>query len=703
MNVDDTTMGSGFHDDHADAAEATPGRVRALQQQIARTHQRMTEATNRTVDLHVQLDQARAKLRDRDDRLAELQRRLTQLQTAVQQRDDRLAEMERRLGQVVDVARDGRSRPWLVRRLQTYVERTGGGFGGRLYALLDYAVLRWRGGRASTLFARDWYLSGNPDVKASGADPLWHYLRSGFREGRDPHPLFDTDWYARKYPDVASSKRNPLVHYLRHGGFENRNPNPLFDSAWYLAMNPDVQRSGVNPLVHFVETGSRERRDPSTRFSCRGYLESNPEVEREGLCPLEHYLQFRGGAHSSSGETGVIGAAGPAGQLDRRVVIIDSWYPRPDRDSGSIDAINFIRVFASLGYATTFVATAEFSSESTYKHALRDIGVDVVDSRAWPSVDEFLRAKGDRPAIFFLSRVHAGGHYFEHVRAHAPRAKVIFNTVDLHGIRERREAVLRNDRRAVHLSMLTWERELYLSRLADATIVVSAVEAASLREHAPGSNVFEIPLIRELGGRTRPFHERRGVGFVGGFVHPPNVDAVCHFLDDVWPLIHAERPDWTFLVMGSDIPAAIAHRSDPGLKVVGYVPDLSAALGDLRLTVAPLRYGAGAKGKVVSSLSHGVPCVGTSVAFEGMGLMDGEAVLMASSPADFAAQVIRAYEDEALWYRLSERGLELLERRHSIDAGSAHIKRVLGSLGLPVEDARSVDVAVAATPAARVS
>ena len=118
----------------------------------------------------------------------------------------------------------------------------------------------------SGLFDRAVYLQNNPDVAASGADPLTHYIQVGGREGRDPHALFDSDWYLARNPDVAAAGENPLVHYLKTGASEGRDPHPSFDTDWYARRNPDVAAQGTNPLAHYVRFGMREGRAPHPDF-----------------------------------------------------------------------------------------------------------------------------------------------------------------------------------------------------------------------------------------------------------------------------------------------------------------------------------------------------------------------------------------------------------------------------------------------------
>jgi hypothetical protein len=154
---------------------------------------------------------------------------------------------------------------------------------------------RWTNGNArvihrSGLFDIGWYLYCNPDVEASGQDPLLHYVRRGWREGRDPSPFFSVGWYLNHYLDVRRAGLEPLYHYVNFGTAEGRDPHPLFKSAWYLMQNNDVTRDGANPLLHYITCGAAEGRDPHPWFRTDWYLAQNPEVARSGLNPLFHYV-----------------------------------------------------------------------------------------------------------------------------------------------------------------------------------------------------------------------------------------------------------------------------------------------------------------------------------------------------------------------------------------------------------------------------
>jgi glycosyltransferase involved in cell wall biosynthesis len=369
------------------------------------------------------------------------------------------------------------------------------------------------------------------------------------------------------------------------------------------------------------------------------------------------------------------------------VLMIDCIYPRPDEDAGSLEALHFIEMFQTLGYQVAFIADTEFSVDSPARKALTTLGVYCVSHSDYGSVEAFLTAASAALDVCFLSRVHSGGRYVEAVKRLCTHAKIVFNTVDLHHVREEREALLKKDRRALNLAWRTRERELAIARLVDATIVVSQSEALLLSETIPGTPVYTIPLVHKSPSRTNGFMPRCGVGFIGNFMHSPNVDAVDYFLDTIWPDVRNRLPGVPFYIIGPGIPDKIWGRTELGVIVVDHVPDLAARLEELRLTVAPLRYGAGAKGKIISSLAHGVPCVATSVAAEGMGIVPGEAIAVGDTPEAFCQQVVTLHTDEEAWTKLSDGGLAFAASRYSFANARRLLAQLLSTINAPVREA----------------
>ncbi|MFT8675232.1 MAG: glycosyltransferase [Acetobacter sp.] len=367
----------------------------------------------------------------------------------------------------------------------------------------------------------------------------------------------------------------------------------------------------------------------------------------------------------------------------RKVVFIDSRYPRIDRDSGSLDTFNMIRILQSFGYEILFIATSEFHEINIYGENLQKNNVIVVTSAHFDSIHSFLKQHGEQISLAILSRVDCGGHFMDDMRRLAPKARVIFNTVDLHHIRMEREAILKNDRMLLNEAYRTEERERYLIRMADCTFVVSSFEEAKCQELVPGADVALMPILRDIPGRQAEFSDRKGIGFIGGFKHQPNLDAVTYFLDNIWPSLRSQNPDITLHVMGADMPQSLKDLKLPGVEMVGFVPELAPWFNRLRLTIAPLRYGAGAKGKVVSSFSFGVPCVMSAIAAEGMGIEGTAKALVADAPVSYVDIITRLYNNKSEWQQISDACLAIVEDQNSISHGRHIFETVLARLNLP--------------------
>jgi hypothetical protein len=559
--------------------------------------------------------------------------------------------------------------------------------------------IRWLTGRASPvnrntrrllarsgLFDAEFYLRENPDVMAAGTDPLDHYLDHGANERRDPSRVFSTSWYLIQNPDVAASGMNPLRHYLEHGWSEGRRPNPLFDPRWYLAQNPDVAAVGVEPMTHYLRHGAAERRKPAAGFE-GGLPAFFDELKRRWRTPPSS--QVAGDMVAAASPHAL--ATAPVEPLPEsvrnrcgpRVLFIDATYPSPDRDSGSVTARHLIDIFLEFGWQVSFYADADPEGASPYAQVLASAGVRCLYAREVSSIDAFLAAEGATLALCMLFRVHSGARHYETVRRTCPSAKIVFETVDLHFLREERQARVHDDRVALNVALGVRERELYVARNADLAIVVSEYERELLERETPGVRAATLPLILDCPGRKRAFGDRWGICFVGGYKHVPNLDAVDWFLEEIWPLVLKRLPTCTFSIVGSDMPERYASRTERNVVAIGYVRDLDAFLDTVRLTVAPLRYGAGVKGKIGSSLANGVPCVATPVAAEGMGLVVGSEIAVGATPAELADRIVALHEDEVEWNRMSSAGWKYVSRHYSLDAAKRRISEMLRGLSLP--------------------
>lgn len=360
----------------------------------------------------------------------------------------------------------------------------------------------------------------------------------------------------------------------------------------------------------------------------------------------------------------------------RRVLIVDATTPTPDQDSGSLRMVNLMRVLADLGCQTSFLPDNRAWIER-YTADLQELGVEALYSPYAADPIALLRERGREFDLIVLSRHYVAASYVGLVRLYAPQATLAFDTVDLHYLREQRAAELAGKPELARHAAATRAQELKLIRECDVTFVVSPVEQELLAREAPGARVEVLSNVHEIYGCRQPYGQRRDLVFVGGFQHPPNTDAVEWFVHEVFPLVRAQLPDVNFHVIGSKVPDGIRALADEHVLVHGYIQDIAPYMDGCRISVAPLRYGAGVKGKVNMAMSYGLPVVATTAAVEGMHVRAGEDVLVADDAAAFAAHVVRLYRDEALWNRLSANGLDNVERHFSFAAAREALRQVL--------------------------
>ena len=362
-----------------------------------------------------------------------------------------------------------------------------------------------------------------------------------------------------------------------------------------------------------------------------------------------------------------------------RVLVIDWAMPMPDHDSGSVDTFNLIRMLNRMGMKITFAGHRDLAYHGKYTDALQKQGAEVLYAPYCNSLQAYLKERGHDLDHVIVHRVGVFKDLESQLKKLCPNARIIFNTVDLHHIREARQAESENSDVLRRKAEATKKMELALVRKAEATIVVSETEEALLNKTAPGVSVFHLPLIREApGAGDVPFEKRSGIAFLGNYLHPPNLDAITHFVHHVWPDVRTAIPHAELLVAGGQMPPDVAQLDEiEGVQVLGHVPDLLDFFNRIRLSIAPLRYGAGAKGKVISSLCHGVPVVASPIAAEGIDVKHGRDILIAGSQAEWIGHLKSAYCNADLWTGLSQEGVAAVKKNHSLEAGIATLTRIL--------------------------
>src|SRR6266542_2384625 len=360
----------------------------------------------------------------------------------------------------------------------------------------------------------------------------------------------------------------------------------------------------------------------------------------------------------------------------RRVLAIDACMLTPDQDSGSQRTQQVLEVLVKLGCKVSFIAD-NLEYRQPYVTVLQQAGIEVQFHPYARSISEFLGRHGSEFDVVVIARHYIAAKHIDAVRAFAPNALIVFDTHDLHFLREERLAALEETRAAAAVAGSSRDAELALIRKADVTLVVSPVEQGLLGELLPEAKVMVLSNMHELKPRGKSFAEREGLVFIGGFRHPPNTDAMLWYAREILPRLREKLPGVKTYVVGSDVPVTIKKLATDDFIVTGYVPDITPFFTGCRVSISPLRYGAGVKGKINLAMSYGVPVVATASSIEGMYLTPGIDVLVGDDPETFAGAVARVYKDAQLWETLAEGGRKNIRSHFSHEVGLRAITRLL--------------------------
>jgi len=444
---------------------------------------------------------------------------------------------------------------------------------------------------------------------------------------------------------------------------------------------------GFDPaLEHAVATAVAALATPGDRDRTLDFLAEQ----------IEHVLQ--GGADAASGrEARLIRKA-----LERRwgkggipfnaglpscprALVVDDFVPSPGQDAGSTAILSHMHALRELGYEVTFVAAEDMSPAPGALDHLAAREIQCLRTPYYVSVEEVLRRQPASFEVIYLHRVSNAAKYLALARRYCPKARILYSVADLHHVRLERQATVEARPELLALSRRLRLQEFAAACTANAVITHSPVEAALLRKAVANCSVYVVPWEVPVKPTARPWNERSGIAFIANFAFPPNIDAARILASTIVPRLRQENPAMECLLIGSHMPESVNRLAAPGVVPLGYVSDLSTIYERVRLTTAPLRFGAGVKGKVLESMAAGVPCVMSSVAAEGISLSDVLMTAVGSDLPDITSKILRLYSDEQEYRALSKAGLAF------ISAGYAHDVVVTG-LKAAVEGRRQTDL-----------
>lgn len=369
------------------------------------------------------------------------------------------------------------------------------------------------------------------------------------------------------------------------------------------------------------------------------------------------------------------------------ILVIDSYVPLYDRESGCVRLLNILKLLLNLGYSVIFFPDNGYP-EQPYTSVLQQLGIEVIygTPQRYNLEEKLIKYL---PLIdgVWLCRPELCDKYMDLIRLKT-KAPIIYDTIDLHFLRlKRQKDYLDPSYQNTSWSWETYQKlELNYANQAEATVVVTEDEKQVLSSLGV-KNVWVIPNIHEEISLSEKvaFDQRSGLVFIGSYNHPPNIDAVKWLCLEIMPLVWASRPDITVNLLGSNLKDEVKELANDQVIVTGYVPEVEPYFQKSRIFVAPLRFGAGMKGKIGQSLSLGLPTITTKIGAEGMGLIDHQDVLIADTAEEFARAVIELYDNMELWQKLADNSLETIKRYQPATV-QTNLQALLSNLGIIAKD-----------------
>ncbi|HOD35758.1 MAG TPA: glycosyltransferase [Syntrophales bacterium] len=369
------------------------------------------------------------------------------------------------------------------------------------------------------------------------------------------------------------------------------------------------------------------------------------------------------------------------------ILVIDPSLPMFDRASGSLRLFHIVRLLNNQGYHITFIAR-NGSGQERYARILQGIGVEVFATDPAMLRSMGLGAQGmgiDLEKLLarrfyeaaYLSFYEIALQYLPAIRECSPETKIIIDSVDIHFVREQRMAEIHGDQDLMVKAEKTKDEEIAIYGEADAVVTITEEDWGHLKSHLPGKEHFVIPNIHPTNEDAAECEEREGLLFVGNFNHPPNADAVKYFVRDVLPIVKRELPGMTLTIVGNNPSKEIISLRNNDIIVTGYVPATEPYLKKARVSISPLRFGSGMKGKIGEAMAAGLPVVTTSIGAEGMNLVSGHTAFIADDAESFAREIVKLCSDDRLWTAVASAGKQYIRDNFSPERVDERLREMM--------------------------
>ncbi|UOU99706.1 glycosyltransferase family 4 protein [Chryseobacterium daecheongense] len=360
----------------------------------------------------------------------------------------------------------------------------------------------------------------------------------------------------------------------------------------------------------------------------------------------------------------------------KTIVFVSRDFPTHDQDSGSNRLKEIILLYKQMGYNCILFAPHVFEDNSYVKFYQSLDVIVFVENNKYKTIDEFLPTLKSVDYVWF-NGPFALNLFYKKLKNILPQTKFIYDMVDIHFLRYKRAIEIEPTRISLKKNYKHFFRlETVVAPQLDYIIAISDKEKEVMSQYADRNKIITISNIHypkiDISER-KSFSESKGIIFIGS-IHEPNIDAVKYLYENIMPIVWKTNPEIEVSVIGN-----VADKLDlklfPKFKFLGFVESIEELFMNSRIMVAPLRFGAGVKGKIGQAFEYFLPVITTDIGAEGMQLVNNKNVLIANDKDSFAEAIIRLNNDETLWNTLSQHSIDSLQP-FSLEAVSSTLKNI---------------------------